>query len=341
MIAISSELVIGFAGIRNLAHLAIAQLVREEFVHYVLTTNFDSLVVQACAQAGVDLAVYDYTAIVAKEFSVAQVDGPAVFHLHGQHSGIIQINTDDEFAKHGGSVFRRVFEMLNDQCVWVVVGFSGLNNPTLEQLVGIPRFLNGLYWVAHGDDLPKGRVMEELNEPAKEGFLITGYDADLFFVTLARELRCQTPDSFAAPFEYLRNLVGRLRIPEEWKKSTERIKRETAEELTNAIAKVNQIRGLVELAAPPAQWRGDGASEARWRVDRATESPEPHTGLILSLPVFSGRGQFGSTGELLTAVGHPDFRPRALQTNWGPLMVAVEHHARGCKIFCVNVLRNN
>ena len=326
----------------NLAHLAIAQLVRERFVRHVLTTNFDSLAVHACAQAGVDPAVFDYTAIVTEEFAEEKVDGPAIFHLHGQHSGIIQINTDDEFAKHGGSVFRRIFEMFNNQCIWIVAGFSGLNNPTLEQLLRLPEFPNGLYWVAHNNDLPKGKVIDDLKEPAKAASVVIGYDADLFFVTLARMLRCQPPEPFSAPFDYLGKLLGRLRIPDEWKKSTEQVKRETAEELTNALARVNQIRGLVEMAEPSVQWGTEGASEvpephAQWRVDAAPKAPTPHTGLILSLPVFSGRGQFATAGELLGAVGDPDFRPRALQTNWGPLIVAVEHHAaqlRHCWVVC-------
>jgi hypothetical protein len=46
----------------NWAHMAIAQLVKEGYVKRILTTNFDPLVVKACATVGVFPAVYDLAA---------------------------------------------------------------------------------------------------------------------------------------------------------------------------------------------------------------------------------------------------------------------------------------
>ena len=44
----------------NWAHIGIAQLIKHGFVDRVLTTNFDPLVVRACALANEYLAVYDF-----------------------------------------------------------------------------------------------------------------------------------------------------------------------------------------------------------------------------------------------------------------------------------------
>lgn len=46
----------------NWAHLAIAQLMKDGFVDRVFTTNFDPLVLRACALLGVFPAVYDFAA---------------------------------------------------------------------------------------------------------------------------------------------------------------------------------------------------------------------------------------------------------------------------------------
>jgi len=304
----------------NPAHLALGQLVRDQFVRYILTTNFDSLAVQACALAGVDSAVYDYTAIAAPEFSADQVDGPAVFHLHGQHSGTIQINTAEEFDKHGGSMLRRLFEDLNDDCFWVVVGFSGLNNPTLDELIKLPRFPNGLYWIAHNDREPGGNVMEELAKPAKSACLVTGFDADLLFCSLSRALLCDKPMVFKG-FDYLGSLLDRVRLPEGWDRSEGAVQQEIFQELKNARDRL-QLMKQFGAGSRPAFRGGE---------------PRPTEGLIASLSLYSGRGSYASADKLAASLSDSDFRSRVFQTNWGPLAVAAEYHGealRHCWLLC-------
>ena len=46
----------------NWGHVAIAQLMASGYVDRVLTTNFDPLVVRACALSGIYPAVYDFAA---------------------------------------------------------------------------------------------------------------------------------------------------------------------------------------------------------------------------------------------------------------------------------------
>ena len=44
----------------NWAHIAIAQLMKAGYVDRVLTTNFDPLIVRACALVGKSPVVYDF-----------------------------------------------------------------------------------------------------------------------------------------------------------------------------------------------------------------------------------------------------------------------------------------
>jgi hypothetical protein len=82
----------------NWAHLAIAQLMRAGFVDRVLTTNFDPLVVRACALVGETPAVYDFA--TSQLLKPEHIPRKAVFHLHGQRTGFVLLNTDDEVGKH-------------------------------------------------------------------------------------------------------------------------------------------------------------------------------------------------------------------------------------------------
>ena len=79
----------------NWAHISIAQLMRAGYVDRVLTTNFDPLVTRACALLNFYPAVYDM-AVVRRGFVADYVRDQAVFHLHGQRDGFVQLHRKDE-----------------------------------------------------------------------------------------------------------------------------------------------------------------------------------------------------------------------------------------------------
>jgi hypothetical protein len=240
--------------------------------------------------------VYDYTAVASEYFDVSLVQGPAVFHLHGQHSGIIQINTPEEFEKHGPAL-DKLFPIINGQCFWIVVGHSGKNNPTIEKLVQLARFWHRLYWVPFTDP-PDESVLRELRKPTKEGYLVRNYDADEFFVALAREAGFD-------PSEFL-----------------------------GGGAVLGGPRGPLEEPAPVI---------AGWREEETLVVPESHRGLVVNLARFNRKG-YESPEQLLAGWGQLDFRPRALESNWGPLIVAVEHHVdtlRHCWVVCSPQVRED
>ena len=81
----------------NWAHIAIAQLMANGWVDRILTTNFDPLVVRACALIGLHPAVYDFAA--SQLLKPEQVPDQAVFHLHGQRTGFVLMNTDDDLER--------------------------------------------------------------------------------------------------------------------------------------------------------------------------------------------------------------------------------------------------
>ncbi len=188
----------------NWAHIAIAQLMKASFVDRVLTTNFDLLFVRACALLGQFPAVYDFAA--SQLFKAADIPDQAVFYLHGQRTGFVLMNTPEECEKHS-TLLAPVFEDAGKGRVWLVVGYSGENDPVFDHLAKVPRFDNKLYWIVYKDDEPAEHVRQHLLLNGKDAFYVKEFDADDFFVTLAQKLNCFPPDFISKPFSHLDSLL--------------------------------------------------------------------------------------------------------------------------------------
>jgi len=196
----------------NWAHIAIAALVEKGYVDRVLTTNFDPLVVRACALLGEIPAVYDCAASKSI-ISLKDVSGPAVFHLHGQHTGPILINTEDQMDENAEKI-RPVFDPNLENRLWIVVGYSGENDPVFNHLANIQSFEGGLYWVCYEDEPVPQHVRDELleqhesSEEERHAYTVHEYDADAFFVRLAQELNVFPPPLLENPFTHLQQCLG-------------------------------------------------------------------------------------------------------------------------------------
>src|SRR4051794_3174833 len=190
----------------NWAHMAIAQMMKHERVGRILTTNFDPLIIQACAIAGQFPAVYDLAS--SSLFKPAQVRDPSVFYLHGQRLGFVMLNTEEQVQSHFETL-EPVFERAGEGRVWIVAGYSGLNDPVFRHLAAVGHFGHNLYWVGYGNEDPPPHVAELLSKQ-RCAFYVRGYDADRFFVELARALDCFPPDIISKPFSHLQTFLELL-----------------------------------------------------------------------------------------------------------------------------------
>jgi Tfp pilus assembly protein PilF len=210
----------------NWAHIGIACLMKEGYVDRVLTTNFDLLVMRACALLGEFPAVYDFA--TSQLLTPAYIPDKAVFHLHGQRTGFVLMSTDDECKKQSERL-GPLFQDAGGGRVWIVVGYSGENDPVFDHLAGVNRFDYGLYWVGYQDQEPAPHVSEKLLTEGKDAFFVKGFDADSFFVTLTQRLDIFPPSLVQRPFTHLDrvfqmlspfNLPGEVedvtRTPREW-----------------------------------------------------------------------------------------------------------------------------
>ena len=189
----------------NWAHICIAQLMKYGYVDRVLTTNFDSLIVRACALLGLFPAAYDFA--VSQVLKPGDLPDMAIFYLHGQRTGFVLMNTKEQCEAHS-KLLGPLFDNAGQGRVWLVVGYSGENDPVFDHLAATKIFDNNLYWVGYKQEEPKKHVQEKLLIEGKYAFHTSGYDADDFFVTVAQKLGCFPPDFMAKPFPYLESLLG-------------------------------------------------------------------------------------------------------------------------------------
>jgi hypothetical protein len=191
----------------NWTHLLLGWLVRSGYIGRILTTNFDNLSVRCTALYDVYPAVYDVTAL--GKFDASMVHDPAIFFLHGQHSGFVQLNTESEVNMNARRL-KPVFEEANLGRPWIVLGYSGANDPVFERLAAIKRFNYGLYWVGYRESPPSPDVTERLlagNE--RQTYLVGGHDADSFMIALFRALNLEVPPLLRDPFAHgLATLAG-------------------------------------------------------------------------------------------------------------------------------------
>jgi hypothetical protein len=146
----------------NWAHISIAQLIRNGYIDRVLTTNFDPLALRACAMLGEFPAVYDFA--ISQLFRPGELPERAIFHLHGQSTGFVLMNTEAEVQAQSerlGSLFLDAGRARP----WIVVGYSGDNDPVFDHLAATERFDYFLFWVGFKDEEPKKHVREKLLQP--------------------------------------------------------------------------------------------------------------------------------------------------------------------------------
>lgn len=190
----------------NVTHIYLAQLISEDYVDYVLTVNFDNLMLRALALYNIFPSTYDMA--ILKDFTTSKFKEKSVVYLHGQHHGLWLLNTQDEMDKVKHTV-PRIFDAIKDQRPWVFIGYSG-DDPIFEHVSKLGRFDNGLYWVTYQETSPNEHVQYLLTNPNTNAFVIKGYDADSFMMKLNNELELSQPLIVDKPFTALKNILEEI-----------------------------------------------------------------------------------------------------------------------------------
>jgi len=196
----------------NVTHIYLAQMLKDGYIDYVVTVNFDDLLLKACALFNFIPAVYDIA--ILKDFTTTTLQKRSVTYLHGQYHGLWLLNTPDELNKvkaEGHDSVTNIFRQICNERAWIIAGYSG-EDGILDKIANLGRFDNNLYWVGYKDNLPSKNVQDKLlNKPNSNAYWIKGYDSDCFFLKLHSELGLDTPEIFNKPFSFLNKVVNNIK----------------------------------------------------------------------------------------------------------------------------------
>ncbi len=190
----------------NVTHIYLAQLIKEGYADYVLTVNFDNLMLRALALYNIFPPTYDMA--ILNDLTTTTFPPQSVVYLHGQHHGLWQMNTAKEMEKVKAKILR-IFDSIKNQRPWVFIGYSGID-PVFEHLEKLGRFDNGLYWVNYKNNEPDKKVQDFLNDSHNNTAYIKGYDADSFMIKLNQELGLPEPIVLDKPFSSLKILMDEI-----------------------------------------------------------------------------------------------------------------------------------
>jgi tetratricopeptide (TPR) repeat protein len=188
----------------NVTHIYLAQLLSEGYADYILTVNFDNLMLRALALYNIFPSTYDMA--ILKDLTTTKFKEKSVVYLHGQHHGLWLLNTPSEMEKVK-DIIPRIFDSIKDKRPWIFIGYSG-NDPIFEHIKNLGRFDNGLYWLAYKDNEPESNVVEFLKESNVNASILKGYDSDSFMIKLNEALNLPQPQILDKPFSSLKNMLN-------------------------------------------------------------------------------------------------------------------------------------
>lgn len=192
----------------NVTHIYLAQMLKEGLIDYVLTVNFDDLMLKACAMFNFIPPVYDVS--ILNDFTTTTFLEKSVTYLHGQHHGPWLLNAEGELTKVKQSI-PKIFERICHDRTWIVIGYSG-EDEILDEIANVGSFENELYWVGYNDSPVSDKVQNKLfTNPQTNAYHIKGYDSDSFFLKIHSELGIQTPEIFNKPFSFLKTMLETVR----------------------------------------------------------------------------------------------------------------------------------
>ena len=175
--------------------ICLGELVRLHYVHTVLTTNFDTLVLKGIILTGILPVVADGIEALSRIASRPRV--PQVVHLHGsmhtyspRNSREAVKQTDRELPMQG-----TMYGVLKDCDLLVVIGYAGGEEGIVALLKSACLLFPNLviYWILYGDTAVDLSADVHNFMSGVHKYIIYGQDADKLFAELMREIGSGVP----------------------------------------------------------------------------------------------------------------------------------------------------
>ena len=154
-------------------HIALAALMSSGLCRLVWTTNFDTLIADACATVFGTTGNLTTATLDAPELarhSIAEERWPLEVKLHGDFRSHRLKNTGDELRNQDVNM-RRMLVDCSKRFGLIVAGYSGRDESVMstleESLSKSTPFPSGIFWLQRGGDSVSPRVEELLNQAAE------------------------------------------------------------------------------------------------------------------------------------------------------------------------------
>jgi tetratricopeptide (TPR) repeat protein len=194
----------------NWGYIALATLMKQNYLGHVLTFNFDGVLARAAGICGFYPAIYDFG--VAPADKLKHLVQPSIIHLHGQGHGAVMMNTAEETEQHALKLlplFKHTFENSG----LLVLGYSGKSDKVFPHIKSSFENEQWLYWCNYSEGAPEAHVKSVLDQGENTTTHLAGVDFDEFMIELAQELETFPPDIFAKPADHLLAEIAPIKEP--------------------------------------------------------------------------------------------------------------------------------
>lgn len=181
----------------NWGHIALASMIKGNYIKRVLTFNFDQILEKAVSLLGMQLPVYDFGG--APTSDINRIANPSILHLHGQSHGLVLLNTDEETQKHKESLHPILKDTIRDH-ITIVIGYSGETDGALKVISEEFNSYNRLIWLGHKKDAPACLHALLAKDYAE---YIGGCDFDQTMIKIAQYLDIWPPSIIQNPIQHL------------------------------------------------------------------------------------------------------------------------------------------
>lgn len=193
----------------NWAHICLGQLVHERYVHTVLTTNFDTLILDGIVRCGTIPAVSDSLDTINR--IRGKSPHPQLVHLHGSRHAYSQFNKAADLigTTDRDDLKQMIAELLRDSTALVVVGYAGGEEAVMRHLgEAVERYSDKpIFWVTKGTSLEgQSKATQTLlsghDKTRKPRYFMGNWDADDFFRALMQQLTISLPNWMLDPVQF-------------------------------------------------------------------------------------------------------------------------------------------
>jgi SIR2-like domain len=198
----------------NWAHACLGELTRQNYIHTVMSTNFDLLALRGMTLAGVTPVVCDGFESLNRLRPKADLIAPQLFHVHGSLHSYSLLNTKQQMNsvledQGSYSVLRQLFL---DSDVVVIVGYRGSDDEGL--MTALTKMASSVsnttfYWVSFTDkfaDMSQS-AQSFLTADSSRRQWLAGWDADEFFLELMKRLSIGAPEWIANPIQHMHKKI--------------------------------------------------------------------------------------------------------------------------------------